>query len=506
MKKLKHKKMKLHLILFASFLVSIVQAATVNLNNFWDGNPANLAQAFESAVNAAGTGGTVRLAARVYTTTRTINIDRRVIIEGVNNNTSIVRATRQVNQVFFIGANSVVFRRLTIDGNNRAGNLLRTGRNLVPPGAKNLRCNGVRFLNATGPSINPGSGNALSGLRLNSCSFQTNNNNAFPHIRLCNRRWNINPLPSIERFIIRNCTFRGRGAGSLNAANYMAFDAGNDDVNRATDLRGSIVEGCTFFKGGKWQIGFVECKNFTIRNNDFRGPGNFQDFQQCLHLEQFLTGVTITNNTFLKDNRRGDFIWAGGNDHGNGPVQGPSDIVVSNNTFTGPARFGYLDTVSTSADDNLFENNNFSNATFTSNAIRIGGSRNVVRCNRGLTRSDVLFRDGTNNRFIPFSNNCGSSSKEISILSSAKNDFSITPNPIYDNSFELKINSLSNSNALVRILSLSGSEVYVSNNNLQEGVNSVVIHTSEANMNNAGVYIVQIELKDHTITKKLIVR
>ena len=403
-----NKKLYLQLIIISmiNMISFCLSAATVHLDDYWNGSANNLQSAFTSAENAAGNNGTVQLSSKTYLSTGTIVIKKTITIQGTGKNSTIVKINGATNKgVFEVEADNVTFRDMTLDANGSAKHGIRTGKNDLPPASKNLSCYNLKVINHTSHGLWPGGGNALDGLYVEGCDFHSDYDNAYPHIFIANRKWSSNPMNSMEPFIIKNCTFSGKGDGTLNAANSVEFDGGNDDVNKATDLQGSLVTGCTFEKTAKWQISWVECKNVSVTHCTFEGTLGTQAFAQPIHLEQYCDNIVISDNVIHQNNPDSDHIWAGGSDHGT-PVPGPANCKIINNTFTGTARYGYYDGVSTTANGNLIANNDLSGATFSKETIKIKGSNNAVTCNKGVATNQVYFYGGSNNSFTPYSSAC----------------------------------------------------------------------------------------------------
>ncbi|RED95943.1 carbohydrate binding domain-containing protein [Marinoscillum furvescens] len=465
------------LVLFCLLTSTLSYSATVNLNDFWDGTAGNLAAAFTSAQNAAGTNGTILLGAQTYNTTNQITITKTVTIKGAGKNSTIVKATGSLpNGLIQVDADGVTVEALTINCNGNAKHAIRTGKNNIPGSSKDLKCINLNVQNHKSKGIFAGYGNILNGLYVDGCDFFSDYDNAYPHIMIANRKWNQVPAPEIDPFTIKNSTFAGKGGGTLNAANSIEFDGGNDDVNIATDLKGSLITGCTFEKTDKWQISFVECINASITNCIFKGTTGAQNFAQPIHLEQLVENILIEGNQINQSNSGGDHIWSGGSDQGT-PIAGPSNCIIRNNVFTGVARSGYFDRISTAADNNIIEDNDFSNATFTGYAVDIKGNNNDVNCNEGLSSSQVRF-EGNGNSFTPYSSSCQGGSGGSTTITIASSPASV----VTGESFDVTVNYQSSSqNEVVAIVNdPSGTWLTNDKQTVSAGSGSVTLTLSQS--------------------------
>lgn len=379
--------------IFSLFLGSASGLAdNVSIANF-DGNPRFVItqQEFDRAQNAAGEGGRIFFARGSYRINRPLNVTKRGvrIVGQSRSNTEIINTQTKSQAVFIVGADNVLFERLTIRGERhvstidplhvKGGSRVRRGTEygiFVSGQRNNLNVSRVNFKKVN-VGIHYQTGRVPNGMVVDNCRFSTARGMIILNDNARNPAGSLStPFMILDsRFVI--------DPGQITPYRGLVFDFGNSSEGMPVNMRGSLIQGNNIMRLGGWNIGVNRSMNLTIRDNILGGGGRGENerFVHCIHFEDRSRNILVEENTCRQELRNDEnrillsrsFIWGGGNN-------GLPEITVINNTFIGNVESGIAGALGNwRVNDNDFNVVN-SNARFVINNF---SSPNRVREFRG---------------------------------------------------------------------------------------------------------------------------
>lgn len=237
-----------------------------------------------------------------------------MVIQGAGKTSTILKLTADKKQLINAIANELEFSNLTLDagGKSKAYDASVFFFNK----SKGHKFSNVVFRNSKSDGINSPIGWPCEGFTAYKCEFT---NIGRVCINIFNRKTsnrNGNVIDAIEKYTVDDCIFN---EGYERA---VVVDCGNDRQNingtnegpryrSTTNLNGSIVKNCHFYKTNKFHIGGVQVENYNIRNNIFEGLNdNIKTSGDLIHLEQFARDVEIYDNEFkMADDLSRKFVY-----------------------------------------------------------------------------------------------------------------------------------------------------------------------------------------------------
>jgi len=383
-----------------------LQAATVNLDDFWNGDSSTLKSAMNNAVNAAGNFGTVRLSGRTYQTDRQIQISRPVRIVGKNRLETVIKRTDSSisRAVCGIAADNVEFNALAIDANiiNPVfGEGFRSG--IQNTGRDNFKFINGAILNAHF-GYNSGAGNTNKGLLLRNIVFV--NNHSFGVWIYSNDR-RKQPINS-GRFEIRNCVFKRDCSMGINIDYGLEReDKDSRSIDLRTNGRHTFILECYVEKMRQFGIAISRSLGVdVIRCTAEGGGGRFRPdylsgidgrYSQALHVEdrcrsvRSIDSVWIQNQSPATGNNFNSAVLFGAGLPTDGFNRDLHNCIIRGGSIKGSTRWGlFLENI-----HNLtVENVSFEIQTISPRVNAIHRATNLkFKNNPGLQRSEINLRD-----------------------------------------------------------------------------------------------------------------
>ncbi len=191
------------------------------------------------------------------------------------------------NSVFIVcHAEGITFKNLTISADNKSNKAVIVNKRLV-------EFNNVRFLKSKWGIF---SNFNIGGLKVLNCYFTKSITFRGIAFNSDTSKENVKEMSQIR---IEGTVFEGKQPSTGSPKFAISIDAGNEasnDNSVVIDMRGMLIQKCTFkedFGGG---IAFAQVKNVNIIDNDFFA--NKEQKRNAIHLEDTSSNINILNNEF----------------------------------------------------------------------------------------------------------------------------------------------------------------------------------------------------------------
>ncbi len=239
-------------------------------------------------------GDFIILGANFYRIDGKLLIEKKVNIIGKGQTKTILFQNKpsssvMKNSVFIVcHAEGITFKNVTISADNKSNKAVIVNKRLV-------EFNNVRFLKAKWGIF---SNFNIGSLKVLDCYFTKSITFRGIAFNSDISKENVKEMSQIR---IERTVFEGKQPSVKGSPKFaISIDAGNEasnDNSRVIDMRGMLIEDCTFtddFGGG---IALAQVKNVNITDNDFFA--NKEQKRNAIHLEDTSSNINIVSNEFI---------------------------------------------------------------------------------------------------------------------------------------------------------------------------------------------------------------
>ncbi|MCL7764512.1 T9SS type A sorting domain-containing protein [Polaribacter sp. Z014] len=281
----------------------------------WDAGITDYSTQLQSLINSSDLGDIIKFeSGKIYPFKKLINVNQGIVFTSTDVEKAILRMMESSTDFFKLvnalpNNNRVTFTNLELDGNQNITKAVTGKYDACLIRSYGKKVSVIDCVLRDGENgIRGQVGYALHGLKLENTDF-------YEIINICvlilNRQTRINRIEELTEKIdvIGNRFHPGYQRGIISDCGNDFYDVEFPGVSDAqkrytytTDLKGTYIYDNDFEGWNKWCIGFVQSKNALIHGNRMTNQATTaQSYNASIHLEQFVSDITISENIFTNN-------------------------------------------------------------------------------------------------------------------------------------------------------------------------------------------------------------